>query len=107
MNKSVFGIFVFIELIFLWAILAVTGPTDRQHNTIVIAFSEVVFAANLFALIIYPLKRTAFLSKVVTSLVFATGVSMLLLAVTCQPNKEVRGVFTIDSALNSGIKPSP
>ena len=108
MNKTAFGIFVFVELMFLWAILAVTGPTDRQHNTIVIAFSEVVFVADLVALIVYPFKRTLFLSKVGTSLIFATGLSMLLLAVTCQPNFEMRGIFTqINSVTSSGTNPTP
>jgi hypothetical protein len=106
MSIRAYGIFIVIELLFLWAICAVTGPEDRRHNAFVIDLSIVVWVANLVALIVYLFKKTELTAKTVAALAMASMVSMMFLAITCPPNLEVpRGVFsTIDSALTSETK---
>jgi hypothetical protein len=75
---------------------------DRQHNVFAIGLSMAVLLVHTALLIIYPFIRSDFLTKLIKSIGWVSMVAILLLALTCYPNRQVRRAFTtIGSQLTS------
>jgi hypothetical protein len=86
---------LFAALILLTVLLIVINPgVDRERNVFFIGLSMFVLAIHLGILAIYPFTRSNSLAKMVIGIGFASMFSMLLLAFSCQPNLEVKSIFT-------------
>jgi len=75
---------------------------DRHHRAAALYLSVLILSANVAVLMAYPITRTIFVGMMVKDLGMASMFCILLLAITHQPNFEVKGIFT---AVDSKLKP--